>query len=120
MKKIVTTIVAPKAKIFSNPEKLSYLLKLYDGSINQVNIRQKTSNSVKFETYDLVLEVKPLVKKTKGRSKKDEEEMYVSELRQLIRSATQKDTKYYKALIELNNRFQYPFLALLWAFWQYL
>jgi lipopolysaccharide export system permease protein len=110
--KIVTTIVAPKAKIFSNPEKLSYLLRLYDGSINQVNIRRKVSNAVTFETYDLSLEIKTMVDKAKERSKKDEEEMYVHELIKYLQSSPEKNTAYYKTLIELHNRFSIPLSCL--------
>ncbi len=110
--KIVTTIIAPKARIFSNPDRLSYLLRLYDGNINQVNIRRKVSNSVTFETYDLRLDIKPMVDKAKERSKKDEEEMYVHELWKYLKSAPEKDTAYYKTLIELHNRFSIPLSCL--------
>lgn len=107
--KITTTIVAPKGILYSSPKTFSVLLKLFDGTINQVNIEQKTVNSVSFETYELVLTLKNKIKALQDVENKGEKEMSFKELLFFLKSKEKKDIKYYKALIEFHNKFAIPF-----------
>ncbi|MBW2711884.1 MAG: LptF/LptG family permease, partial [Deltaproteobacteria bacterium] len=57
-KNIVSTIVAPKGKVFSEPDKLVFHLQLYNGAINQVNLENRSAHSINFDTYDVSLDLK--------------------------------------------------------------
>jgi len=47
---IVSTVVAPKGKLFSEPHKHIYNLLLYNGVIFQVDLKNRLANSIDFET----------------------------------------------------------------------
>ncbi len=57
-KDLVTTVVAPKGKLFTAEEDLVYHLRLFDGRINQVQLENRSANSTTFETYDIRLDLK--------------------------------------------------------------
>jgi lipopolysaccharide export system permease protein len=109
--KVVSTIVAHKGELVLQPEILSFVLRLKDGIVNQVKLDQKTSNAVTFKTYEVTLDVKQAVRTSKSKVK-DEEEMSLKELRRFIESAREKDTRYYKALIQFHNKFSIPLACL--------
>jgi lipopolysaccharide export system permease protein len=106
--KVVGTIVSPRGELYTNPSRLSFGLKLYDGAISQVDMNQKTSNSIEFKTYELSLDLKETASAEKNRGKKDVKEMSMKELTTYLKTRHEKDTRYYKALIELHNRFSIP------------
>jgi len=103
-KNVVSTVVAPKGRIFSEPDGLVYHLRLYDGIINQANIAGRSAHSLKFQTYDIRLDLKKNVTtaKQKGKSRK---EMSLNELRQYLKDTSSKNDRYYKALMELHKKF---------------
>jgi len=103
-KSVVSTVVAPKGKLFSEPDGLVYHLRLYDGIINQANIASRSAHSLKFQTYDIRLDLKKNVTtaKQKGKSRK---EMSLNELRQYLKDTSSKNDRYYKALMELHKKF---------------
>ncbi|MBW1960487.1 MAG: LptF/LptG family permease, partial [Deltaproteobacteria bacterium] len=104
---IVSTVVAPSARLYSDPEKLVLQLMLYNGTINQVNPDDRTAHTIQFETYHLTLDVNKPVNKVRA-GPKDEEEMSLAELRQYIREDTKKDDQYYLTLMEYYKKFSYP------------
>ena len=104
---IVSTVVAPSASLYSDPEKLVLQLMLYNGTINQVNPDDRTAHTIQFETYHLTLDVNKPVDKVRA-GPKDEEEMSLAELRQYIREDTKKDDQYYLTLMEYYKKFSYP------------
>ncbi|MBN1931225.1 MAG: LPS export ABC transporter permease LptF [Desulfobacterales bacterium] len=106
--KMVSTVIAPKGQLFSEPENFTIHLKLYDGIINQVNLEKKSFNSIHFDTYDVGLDLKKMVSAVKN-SSKDEKEMQLSELRRYLKNAPRKDANYYSALIEFHKKFSIPF-----------
>ncbi|MDL1987348.1 MAG: LptF/LptG family permease [Deltaproteobacteria bacterium] len=77
-KNIISTVVAPKGEMFSEPDKLLFHLRLHDGTINQVNIENKTVHSIKFDTYNINLDLKKSI--TGKMVQKDEKEMSLTEL----------------------------------------
>ena len=106
-KNIISTVVAPKGEMFSEPDKLLFHLRLHDGTINQVNIENKTVNSIKFDTYNIKLDLK---KSIKGKMvQKDEKEMSLTELNNYLKNNVNKDAKYFAALIEFHRKFSIPF-----------
>jgi len=104
---IISTIVAPRGEIYSEPDKLLFHLRLHNGTINQVDIENKTVHSITFDTYDINLDLKKSVTTKKGR--KDEKEMSIAELNKYLKDTVNKDAKYYAALIEFHRKFSIPF-----------
>ncbi|MFO7667204.1 MAG: LPS export ABC transporter permease LptF [Desulfobacterales bacterium] len=107
---ITSTIVAPKGVLISEKDKLVFRLRMFDGRINQVSIKNKSVNSISFETYDINLDLKSALTDPKRKwEQKDEKEMTLSELRYYLINARDKNSKYYDALIELHKKFSIPF-----------
>lgn len=105
---IVSTVVAPKGRLYSEPDKLTAHLRLYNGIINNVDIDKSSVNSISFDTYDVNLNFKSAVS-GKKRGHKNKEEMSLAELRQYLKNATKKNEKYYAALMEFHEKFSIPF-----------
>ncbi len=106
-KNIVSTIVAPKGKVFSEPDKLVFHLQLYNGAINQVNLENRSAHSINFDTYDVSLDLKKTFSTSKS-GPKDEDEMSLGEFRQYLSTAVKKDEQYYTTLIEFHKKFSIP------------
>ncbi len=107
-KNIVSTVIAPTGKLFSEPDKLAFHLRLYNGTINQVDLKGRAVHSINFDTYDISLDLKKAVYAAKS-SQKDEKEMSLSELTRYLQSAAKKDIQYYTALIAFHKKFSLPF-----------
>lgn len=104
---IISTIVAPRGEMYSEPDKLLFHLRLHNGTINQVDIENKTVHSITFDTYDINLDLKKSV--TTKKERKDEKEMNIVELNKYLKDTVNKDAKYYAALIEFHRKFSIPF-----------
>jgi len=112
-KHLVSTIVAPRAILLSEPNRLNVRARLFDGTWNQADLKDRTVNSIKFGTYELQMDLKPAVTATAPRKKrKHRQEMSLAELRNYIRNAKQKDSYYYSRLITYHNKFAIPFSCL--------
>lgn len=107
---IISTVVAPKGKLFSDPDNFSFQLLLFDGIINQVDLNSRSVYSVSFDTYSMSLGMKRSASVTK-KGHKDEEEMSLSELRQYLKNTLKKDPKYYISLTEYHRKFSVPFAS---------
>ncbi len=110
----VSTIVAPSGKMYSEPNKLLFHLRLYNGLINQVDIKTKSVHTINFDTYDINLDLKKSVPAYSEKDfRKGKEEMSFSELRNFIKEkSAEKDTKYYAALMKLHEKFSLPFACI--------
>jgi lipopolysaccharide export system permease protein len=104
----VNAVVAPKGRLFCDPERLAFRLTLFNGIINKVDQENKTANSVSFDTYDFELEAAEVLS-TRERGRKSRGEMSLGELRQGLREATKKNAKYYLMLMEYHKKFSIPF-----------
>jgi lipopolysaccharide export system permease protein len=105
---IVSTVMAPKGRMFTEPDKLVFHLKLYQGTINQVNLENRSAHSINFESYDVNLDLKKSLMISKN-GPKDEEEMSFKELREYLKVSPEKDEQYYMVLMELHKKFSIPF-----------
>ena len=105
---IISTVMAPKGRMFAEPDKLIFHLKLYQGTINQVNLENKSAQSINFDSYDVNLDLKQSLMVSKG-GPKDEEEMSFGELREYLKAYPQKNEQYYMVLMELHKKFSIPF-----------
>ena len=103
----VNTVVAPKGKVFNDPQRAVAHVTLFNGTIHQTNLKDKTAHAIHFDTYDLNLEMKRTPSK---RSKpKRPKEMTVGEINHYLRSSKTQDDRFFKALLELHRRFAIPF-----------
>jgi lipopolysaccharide export system permease protein len=110
-KDIVSTVVAPEGRLFSDPENFTFHMLLSNGTIHQTNLKERSATSIQFDTYKLSLDLKKEMAGTEKRQK-HREEMSIAELRQYIKDAPEKDTDYYKARIVLHRRFSIPLACL--------
>ncbi|MBW2406870.1 MAG: LPS export ABC transporter permease LptF [Deltaproteobacteria bacterium] len=108
---IVSTIMAPKGRMFADPDKLAFHLKLYQGTINQVNLGNRSAHSINFDSYDVNLDFKKPLTASNG-GPKDEDEMHFGDLREYLKTFPKKNAQYYSALIELHKKFSIPFACL--------
>ena len=105
---IVITVVAPEGRLISEPEKYIYHLILSNGTIHQTNPKERSANSIQFNTYTLSLNFKEQVANA-AKQKKGREEMSVVELRQYIDKLAGKDEEaFQKAKMELHRRYSIP------------
>jgi lipopolysaccharide export system permease protein len=105
---IVSTVMAPKGRMFAEPDKLVFHLKLYQGTINQVNLENRSAHSINFDSYDVNLDVKKTLTASKD-GPKDEDEMSFGDLKAYLKTFSQQNEQYYTALIELHKKFSIPF-----------
>ena len=106
---MVSTVVAPRATIVPDPERLNFRLTLYDGMINRVDLGNKMVHSVSYDTYDLTLELVELFSAGKfGRTGRKQTEMTLSELRNTLKKM-EKAAKYNSMAMEYHKKFSVPF-----------
>jgi lipopolysaccharide export system permease protein len=109
---IVSTVVAPEGRLIAEPEKYIYHLILSNGTIHQTNPKERSVNSIQFNTYKLSLDFKQQVTDSAKREK-ERDEMSVAELRQYIENYSKSDPEdYHKARILLHQRFSIPVACL--------
>lgn len=107
------TVSAPKGKLLSDSRAQMVSLLLYNGEILQTNIEDKSSNSLKFADYEMHFDLKELLSTLDNVSEKDRKEMSIRELRDTIEmTAELKNRTYYRALVQLSDRFAMPFSCL--------
>jgi len=109
---IVTTVVAPSGNLLNDVARGKVVLRLYNGMISQVDVDRRSVNTVQFSTYDIALDLNPGKGRAGISASKSEEEMYVSELLHHIRTATIRDNRYYKLLLEFHKKFSLPFACM--------
>jgi lipopolysaccharide export system permease protein len=109
---IVSTVVAPEGRLISEPDKYIFHLILSNGSIHQTNLKDRSANSIQFNTYTLSLDFKKEIALAAEREK-TREEMSNAELRQYINNYTKNDKEdFHKAKILLQRRFAIPVACL--------
>jgi lipopolysaccharide export system permease protein len=101
------TVVAPLGKMGSDPDNLLFHMRLHNGTINQVDLRKKSVNTVHFDTYDIQLDLKQAMENISDEPK-NEREMHLTELWAYLQAASSKDVRYYRCLIELHKKFSIP------------
>jgi lipopolysaccharide export system permease protein len=105
---MVNTVVAPRGKLFFDPESLTFRLVLFNGLINEVDQKKRTVHSISFDTYNFNLELTQVLA-AKKQGEKGRREMNLAELRRTLRAATRKDAEYYLTLTEYYKKLSIPF-----------
>jgi len=111
---VVSTVVSPKGRLFSQPDTGVFQLRLYNGSINQVDVRDRSAHTVQFETYDIRLDIQKNAG-MHGGGPKNQEEMSIPELLDTLRKTDKQDDRYYLTLMEYHKKFSLPFSCLFLA-----
>lgn len=102
------TVIAPKGKRYiSKDGKNEFVMRLYNGTIYNVNTEQKTANTIKFDTYDVVIPIESTQMKPKTQGK-GREEMTVNDLRTFIADKTNSSESRNAAIMELHEKFSIP------------
>ena len=104
---ISSTVVAPRGRMFAGEDKFSFVLRLYQGSINQVNLDQRSAHTIRFDTYDLNLNLNQAVADVR-RGGKDEKEMTYAEMSRALEQQENGSPRYYELLLELHKKFSIP------------
>jgi lipopolysaccharide export system permease protein len=104
---MVSTVVAPEGRLISDPDKSAIHLQLFNGTIHQTNLKNRSVNSISFDTYLLNFELDRKVVKFEDK-KKDADEMGLAELREYIKKSKTRDKDYWKAQIVFHRKFAYP------------
>ena len=107
---VISTVIAPRGKLLSEPDSLVFHLRLYDGVVNQVDVDDRSVNSVSFDTYNVRLDLKKAV--TAASPQKGRKEMNLTELRRYIQSPPRRDLKYFKIVMEYYKKFSIPVACL--------
>jgi lipopolysaccharide export system permease protein len=110
-----STVVAPRGKLFSRPDELIYVLRLYNGTINQVGLENRSAHSIMFDTYDIRLDMKRVISASKSGPKR-RAQMSNAELRDYLKAATRKDDDFFSGQVEYYRRFSLPFACLALGF----
>jgi len=104
---IVSTVVAPRGKLFSKSDEHIYHLLLYNGVIYQVDLKNRSTNYIDFENYEVRLDIQEAASRLE-QGTKHRKEMNLVELRNYLDNSTRRNSKYYKALMELHKKFSIP------------
>jgi lipopolysaccharide export system permease protein len=112
--KLHLTVIAPTGQLSYDPGKAVANLRLFNGTIHQVDLAEQRATSIAFETYDLRLDMGSNFQALKE-GNENVQEMSLSKLRQTIRSSRQKNDFYYKALQEWHKKFSLPAACLVMA-----
>jgi lipopolysaccharide export system permease protein len=102
------TVIAPRGRILNDPQRGVSHLVLFDGTIQQVDLKNKAARSVRFDRYDISLEVKRSPSKADKNTDRPKE-MSTADLSRFLENAKAKDDSYFRTLVELHRRFALPF-----------
>jgi lipopolysaccharide export system permease protein len=106
------TVIARRGRILGDPKTMLYHMRLFDGTINQMNLADGASHIVRFDTYDIRLDLKAAVDSA-NTAKKRPREMTPYELAQYIKKVKDKGGEhYYGALLRLHKKFSIPFACI--------
>lgn len=104
---LIITVVSPKGKLISQPDKQRFVLLLYNGTTYQIDLKNRSANFIDFETYEIRLDINRAVSHAKQQNK-HRKEMSLAELQQYLNRNIEKDASYYNALMELHKKFSIP------------
>ena len=107
----ISVSVAPRGAFFSDSRKMSYTLRLYNGMVNQVDLKTESVNCVYFTTYDINLNLNPARHKSEKKSK-NIDEMSFFELVKFSGKKSADKKLLNSALMELHEKLSIPFACI--------
>lgn len=112
--KLHLTVIAPKGQLSYDPAEARANLRLFNGTIHQVDLTEQRATSIDFKTYDLRLDMGRNLQALKNNGD-NVQEMSLSKLHRTIASARPQSDLYYKALQEWHKKFSLPAACLVMA-----
>jgi lipopolysaccharide export system permease protein len=109
------TIIARKGYLVSDPESLSVILRLENGSTHTVDRDLKNYKKMDFSTYDINLDLKTAISGKNMAMEKREKEMTFRELTEKIKKSGLKETAVRELAIELNKKLSIPFSCIVFG-----
>jgi lipopolysaccharide export system permease protein len=113
-KNMTSTTIAPLGILFNDKNSSTSFIRLMNGSINQVDLKSRLANTIRFDTYDLNLNRK-IPRAGQNKSKKRRVEMSLSELWQGIKTTSSDDSAHFNFLTEFNLKFSLPLSCLIFG-----
>lgn len=110
-KGVVSISAAPAGDLIRFEDKNFYTIRLYNGVINQVDMDDKSVNSIQFGEYDINIDLGALIKK-EGKISKELDERSFLDLVRFIRAGISDKAHLSEALMELHEKFAVPFACL--------
>jgi lipopolysaccharide export system permease protein len=105
------TVVARSGRLYGEPKEMVYHLRLYDGTISQVDMRNQSSHTINFETYDIRLDLKEALSHRSMAGKRPDE-MRLSNLRDYLKAVEGDKSRYLGALLKYHKKFSIPVACL--------
>jgi lipopolysaccharide export system permease protein len=104
--------IAPEGRLIHSPDKDVYTIRLFNGMINQVDIKEKTVSNIRFGHYDINIDLAEIQQKNGTAVQKDLDEYDIRELVTFIRSQAGDKTRMSEARMVLHEKFSVPFACL--------
>lgn len=108
---IKNAIMAPRGHIAVDSAHHELHFKLYKGTINQVNLDNRTADNIGYNTYEMKLNLAELID-TSGPRKVSRSEMTLGQLRRHLSQSTTRDNDYYRTLMKYHEKISLPFACL--------
>jgi lipopolysaccharide export system permease protein len=102
------TVIASTGLVYNDPQSAVSHLILFNGTIFQVDLKDKAARSVRFDRYDISLDTKRAPSKAEENPERPKE-MSTGDLYRLVKTAGTDKRLYFSALLELHRRFALPF-----------
>jgi lipopolysaccharide export system permease protein len=109
--KTQNTVVARSGVLVGEPEKMVYHLRLYNGMINRLSMEDQSTHTIRFETYDIRLDLKDLLPAAPNAPKRPQE-MSPSQLADHLAKMEKGSSEYLKALMHWHRKFSIPVACL--------
>ena len=113
---VVVTVVAPQGKLLSKPELLRLQLQLFNGTIYQTNLSERSSNAIYFRTYNMNLDLSELVSDVEKPKYRHRESLNLKDLRKRIDRFKDTHPGKKRAKMTLHRRFAIPAACIILAF----
>jgi lipopolysaccharide export system permease protein len=107
------TIFAKEGFLASNPKSQEVILRLFNGDIHRFDSRANVYQKIKFDAYDLKLELAKAFTAI-GRKLKDKE-MSIDEIKGKMEGIKQKGGEITSLDVELHKRYAFPFACIVFA-----
>jgi len=104
---VTNTIVASKGKILSNPRSKIITIHFIQGTIFTVDKNYKTVRTIKFDTYDLNIDLKDIISSLVSRERHPRE-MFIRELVHNLKTTPRGTEKNYLMAVKLFEMFSIP------------
>ncbi len=110
-KGVVSISIAPKGKVIQLANENIYTIRLYNGIINMVNIKDNSVSHLGFSDYDINIDLVTL-NQTNRKISKSLDEKSLIELARFIGAGIKDKALLNEALMELHEKFAIPFACL--------